>query len=156
MASKQLKKEHRTALVIVARELGIDPASLSDTNPWCLDTPRSVTLQSGMLKLFPRYSQELIEDAEVPLSLGAQAFLDGDEGVVMTDALAREIKSARPEFWREKEEQEHIAKQAQGAKTMQQRAERNQQINELREAGVADALLASRNKEQMRARGVLR
>ena len=155
-ATKPLKKEHRAALVICARELGIDPATLSNTNPWCLSTPRSVTLQTLMLKRFPRYAQELIEEAEVPLSLGAQALLDGDENVQMTPALAAEFQSTRPETWNEMQARWGEQQIARHEESMQQRAERNQQINELREVGVADALLASRNQEQMRARGVLR
>lgn len=142
MASS-LTREQMSALVICARELGLDPASLKATNPWGMNTPRSIGIQSAMLARFPRIAQGLIEAAEVPLSLGAQALLDGDTNIQMTAALATELQSARPETWAEMQaqqrEKQHIAFEESMALAQAARAERNQRV----EAQMADLKMAS-------------
>lgn len=61
-----------SALVICARELGVDPASLKASDPWAMGTPKSMSIQALMMSRFPRIAQGLIEDAEAQAERGRQ------------------------------------------------------------------------------------
>ena len=143
-ASDSLTREQLSALVICARELGLDPASLKASNPWGMDTPRSMSIQSLMSARFPRIAQDLIEAAQVPLSLGAQAFLDGGvEGVPMTKALAAELQTARPERWAEHQAQQRAKDIAQFEESMTAKRAARAESNQRAEAQLADMRMAS-------------
>ena len=143
-ATDSLTREQMSALVICARELGVDPASLKASNPWALDTPRSMSIQALMSARFPRIAQDLIEAAQVPLSLGAQAFLDGGvEGVPMTKALAAELQSARPERWAEHQAQQREQRQAAFEEQMTAQRAARAESNQRAEAQLADMRMAS-------------
>jgi len=151
MASSGLNKAQRSALVICARELGIDPSTLQDRNPFALDTPRSLSLQGKMRAMFPRLTQELIEAAEVPLSLGAAALLDGED-VPMTKALAVELATNRPERWAEMEAQRSQQRTAAFEEQMAAQREAWAEKNQREEAQLPDLILRSQQDAQARAR----
>lgn len=142
-ATDSLTREQMSALVICARELGVDPASLKASNPWALDTPRSMSIQALMLSRFPRIAQGLIEAAEVPLSLGAAALVDGVEGVVVTDALAREVASARPERWAELQAEKRAKDIAAFEQSMAAQKVARAESNQRAEAQLADMRMQS-------------
>jgi hypothetical protein len=141
--SGSLSKEELSALIVCARELGVDVTSLQSKNPWAMDTPRSMSIQGLMIKRFPRIAQGLIERAEEPLSLGAQAFLEGVEGVQMTDALAREVATKRPQQWADMEAARRAEVAARFEESMQARAAAHAEMQGQIAAQMADARMES-------------
>jgi hypothetical protein len=142
MANPKLNKEERAALIITARKAGIDPATLRDENPYALGSPRSITIQGLLRKDFPRIAQALIEKAELPISLGAAAILDGDD-LPLTKALADEIATVAPERWAEMQAEKRAEELARFGETMAAKSAARAEQRERVDAQLADLKMRS-------------
>ncbi len=92
--NNQLSKDQIALLMQAAKMANIAPTDLSPKNPWTLEGKTSLSLRLAIQRIDPAAAQKMMEDAEVPLSLGATAFLQGVGEV--TPEIMREIASKRP------------------------------------------------------------
>ena len=105
-----LTREELLVIKQAADSLGMDSSRLQAGNPWEFGgTPQSLGIQMAVARISPAIAQGLQEKAQVPLSLGAQAFVDGIDERPASDAVAREVEIKRPIFWAEYAEAQKAA-----------------------------------------------
>ncbi len=94
MTTKPLTTEQLQLLMTAAGNAGLRVQDLKPVNPWALSTPQSHSLQMAVQALNPTMAQQLMEEAEVPLSLAAAAYEAG--AVELNAEIMAELKMKRP------------------------------------------------------------
>ena len=98
-----LTKPQLTALLEAARRAGVSPAKMKPMSPWLDTSPTAKSLQMALLATNPAVAEELQREAGVnaPLSLLAEAYLQGVEGVQLSQELREELQVRRPQSYNE-------------------------------------------------------
>jgi hypothetical protein len=147
----QLTKAQLPVVLAAAKRAGLRAQDLQPVNPWGLDTPTSRTLQMAVQALDPAMAQDLMEQAEVPLSLAAAAFEAGVSE--LDDTVMRELREKRPATAARLRAEELKAAEAKFLEGQQQRREAHAAMQQQIAAQQQDARVASLNLIRMNPQG---
>jgi hypothetical protein len=150
-----LTKPQLTALLEAARRAGISPANLKPMSPWLDESRTAKSLQMALLATNPAVAEELQREAGVnaPLSLLAEAYLQGVEGVQLSQELRQELQIRRPQSYSEIRAKERSAMAERFEERMTAQREVNAEMAAQIAAQDADARLRSMQVAQQKLQG---
>lgn len=150
-----LTKPQLTALLEAARRAGISPANLKPMSPWLDTSPTAKSLQVALLATDPAIAEELQREAglNAPLSLLAEAYLQGVEGVQLSKELRQELQIRRPQSYGEIRAKELTAQAERFEEQMAAQSEARVAMQQQLAAQQQGAYIESLNRIRTKAQG---
>jgi hypothetical protein len=150
-----LTKPQLTALLEAARRAGISPANLKPMSPWLDTSPTAKSLQVALLATDPAIAEELQREAglNAPLSLLAEAYLQGVEGVQLSKELRQELQIRRPQSYGEIRAKELAAQTERFEEQMAAQSEARVAMQQQLAAQQQGAYIESLNRIRTKAQG---